>query len=94
MYLVSSLGFAFPKGFDFSSTDSLSYLLLCYLLLFLFPKYFSENGKTQIFSDIKHLKMAEILTSKLTSKKGFLKTPRGYFLSSVTQSNHLSSVLS
>ena len=38
--------------------------------------------------------MAEILTSKMTSKKGFSKTPTGNFLSSVTQSNHISSVLS
>ena len=55
---------------------------------------FVKIEKRKFSQTLNTLKMAEILTSKMTSKKGFLKTPRGYFLSSVTQSNHISSVLS
>ena len=39
---------------------------------------FCENGKTQIFSNIKHLKNNMNLDLKMTSKKGILKTSRSY----------------
>ena len=55
---------------------------------------FVKMEKRKFSQTLNTLKMAEILTSKMTSKKGFSKTPTGNFLSSVTQSNHISSVLS